>query len=808
MKRRHFIQTTATTAIAGLISIDQLTAQVISVKPIDFLQEQQENNMLYPHPLDGQEVEITPAGLSWFPAPGSSGYRVVIENTDGKSVYEAKTGDDPAHLPSEVLEPGAYHWNVFALNDQGEQVAERGKKSFIIAENVPELPWQDPEELLSKVSREHSRILYPKNMLPEIKKAIKGPRRKAWQQLYQKAVEALDTPPPTYPTYHLLNDPKERRLSYVDYFQYFRKYIDNALKHLSLAYLVSGEKRFAESAKRILLEVAGWSTDDKDVTSLRAEWGDEAGLSLAKYGHKAYDWLYDSFTDAEKEKVYKMCEERAAQAYRHLKEGHNYITYPGSNHDSRTITFLVEMAVALAHEAKDAPKWLDYGLRACATVYPHWAGQDGGWGNGLPYSVWYNDLYVSPFVSLKDQTGFDLWQRPFFRKFRNFYLYCSTPVAEIGPFGDASERTAPAAGSASSFSSLMWFHAHHYQDPYAGWWANQTPAIDEISNDYTLLYDAKAPEKKPVDIPHSSMFRGIGWAALHSDLADPANDNFLLFKSSPYGSVSHNHADQNSFAIMSGGKALAIPGGYYGPAYGQPHHADYTRATISKNSVLVNGEGQVKRSKDAYGKIVKFEEHPGMTYVAGDATAAYDGKLKFIRHVVLLRPSVFIVLDELEADQPANFQWLLHAFDKMEIGANTIVSSRAGKQLKVSLFSPVEFGITQTDQFAVPFNEGIPPEFQEEVENQWHVNAETKSKQRKLRIAAVMEVGNENVSPEVSIEPVKDWLTVNYQGESGKAEAWINLDQLGELPVEVAKKGINQQTLISGQDITGRQFKI
>ena len=60
-------------------------------------------------------------------------------------------------------------------------------------------------------------------------------------------------------------------------------------------------------------------------------------------------------------------------------------------------------------------------------------------------------------------------------------------------------------------------------------------------------------------MPSAALFRGIGWAGLHSALDNPQRDTFFLFKSSPFGSVSHSHADQNSFAIMKGGRALAIP---------------------------------------------------------------------------------------------------------------------------------------------------------------------------------------------------------------------------------------------------------
>jgi len=116
---------------------------------------------------------------------------------------------------------------------------------------------------------------------------------------------------------------------------------------------------------------------------------------------------------------------------------------------------------------------------------------------------------------------------------------------------------------------------------------------------------------------------GRSWLdGIHSSLSDPENDTFLLFESTPYGSVSHSHGDKNSFAIMKGGLALAIPSGHYGKRYGMPHHAGWTRSTKANNSALVNGKGQVLRSDKASGNIVHFKDKKGYTYVLGNATKA------------------------------------------------------------------------------------------------------------------------------------------------------------------------------------------
>ena len=63
---------------------------------------------------------------------------------------------------------------------------------------------------------------------------------------------------------------------------------------LSLAFLMTEANRYADAAKRILPEIVSWPTDDDDVTSVSARWGDEPGLSSSKCAHFAYDWFYDA----------------------------------------------------------------------------------------------------------------------------------------------------------------------------------------------------------------------------------------------------------------------------------------------------------------------------------------------------------------------------------------------------------------------------------------------------------------------------------------------------------------------------------
>lgn len=775
-----------------------------------FLAERNRDSMLFPRPADGMLIQISPPGLAWLPADEASGYRVEIKNSNGALVYEKTIGRDPVHLPDQVLESGKYTWDVAALDAQGNDSAQRGELSFTIAEDVPELPWIDPEVLLSRVPAGHPRLLYMKKDLPEIRATLETTRKRSWGGCLRAADRELDRPAPVYPEYHLIEERTRSRLEYSRYFGDFRRYINGALMRLSLAYLMTKEAKYADAAKRILLEVTDWPTNDADVTSVSARWGDEPGLSMSRCAHRAYDWLYDALSEEERARVLKMCEERAWQTYRRL-DRHNFLTSPGSSHEGRLIAYLSEMAVVMAGESEGAKTWLDFSLKALTTFYPHWGGHEGGWGAGPPYGLWYNEFYIPAFDALRMTADFDLWKRPFFNNVRYFFFYCTAIRGEIRPFGDSAEGGGPGARGGSGYASLLWYHAHRFNDPYMGWWVDQIRGWGGGYGDLSLMFEDAVPSKPPTDLPNSRVFNGVGWAGLHSDISKPDDDTFLLLKSSKYGSVSHSHADQNSFAIMKGGKALAIPSGYYGPTYGMPHHSEWTRATKANNCVLVNGEGQVIRSSKAKGHIAKFEDEKGLSYVLGDATPAYMGKMdKFYRHILFLRPGLFLMLDDLEAPEPAMFQWMLHAFEEMKLDSSVgrIISRRDDAVLDVYLRSPAGIVLSQTDQFDTPYNTGIPEDYHKDMPNHWHVTAETKQKAGKVRIGAVMAVSKDAEIFDVELLEQGCWFGARATGDFGVVEGWVQLRSDTSGPDSYGAEVSAGKSIICGTSADGKQFVV
>ena len=203
--------------------------------------------------------------------------------------------------------------------------------------------------------------------------------------------------------------------------------------------------------------------------------------------------------------------------------------------------------------------------------------------------------------------------------------------------------------------------------------------------------------------------------SLHSALGRPADDIHVTFKSSPYGSFSHSHADQNAFILNAYGESLAINSAYR-EFHNSPHHRDWTRQTISKNALLIDGLGQKAQSKAATGKITRYEETPRTVWTTGDATVAYqtgqkeEGRVQRVTRDLVFIDSRYVVLrDRVVLTTPGKLSWLTHAERNLTWDATTGTATVVGAQKKASLTTrviapDVSWRATVTDQFPVPLD--------------------------------------------------------------------------------------------------------
>jgi hypothetical protein len=661
-------------------------------------------------PADGATVTINPPPFTWVPSDAAVQYRLEVsadssfpENASICRVTEITTA-----ALTETLAPGTWYWRYRVSGKNGQTALSRSRR-FSVPPACPTFVFPDLAAAIAQVPRTHPRLFFPAAEWPALRQTIRDRRGSDAQALLRDAMKAVGQTLVPEPPYVQGKGP-ERGRNYQAVFRATRPPMD-AMERCALAYLITGDRRPGDEAKRRLLHFFGW--DPEGSTAYRHN--DEPAMWVMMRGVRAYDWTRDLFSADERTLVEAAMRVRARQFYEHLRARRRFHTSPYESHAARTLGFLGEVSLAFIHEWPEARDYLDYVLTLFWNVYPAWGKADGGWHEGPSYWAYYMEFALHFVVSLRQLTGIDLLRKPFFRNTPYYKLYTNPPYARTSAFGDG-EHQPPGRG----MGQLMYWFGTLLDNPHFIWYARELEAGPGRGCLGFLLGGGDVEGRPPSDLPPCRYFPGVGLVSMHAALGDPAADIHLLFHSDPYGSISHAHADQNAFTLEAFGEALAIASGYY-PWYGSDHHRNWQWHSRSSNTITFDdGQGQRPRDPSAGGRITAFRDTEHFAYVCGDATAAYGTELsRAERHILWAKPGLFLVYDELESRTPRRFEWRLHSLEAMALAHDSgrLTVSRGQARLQVQFLTPDRLELTQTDDSGWPPEDGSPP--------QWHLVATT-----------------------------------------------------------------------------------
>jgi hypothetical protein len=317
------------------------------------------------------------------------------------------------------------------------------------------------------------------------------------------------------------------------------------------------------------------------------------------------------------------------------------------------------------------------------------------------------------------------------------------------------------------------------KNPYWTWWADRYKVQPESAEPVLgFLWGAQpgVAAKAPSDMPASKVFRGIGVAILNTTLVDSADNVQVRFKSSPFGRQSHGHDPHNAFTLNAYGEALLV-NNVYRDLYGSPFHKGWAWETKSQNALLVNGQGQKPHSADPMGRIVAADFQDGLEYVAGEAAAAYQGKLRrYVRHVYFVKPDVVILVDDAEAAQPATFQWMVHGLSAFEVQGQQARLDRPKAGVLVDYAGIEGLRLKQWDGYEPqPDWKYLTSVKSSGMPNQWHVEAGTAEPAGSIFAATVLRPYRAGHSPTGAVRASRkgETLVLTVPGASGEVTCEI-----------------------------------
>jgi hypothetical protein len=710
--------------------------------------------LAHPEPTPATDVQLNPPTFRW-PRFTDGPWRVEVSRDASFSQPQiVGTTADTFLRPSEPMDTGTWYWRV--CNDKGDAWCPQ---PFTIPQTAYAWPVPATDVLLSHIPKAHPRLFIRPEDLPRLKAYALGDGKSVYDAILGNVEKShvLTRKIPTEQEYKDLAKPdaQGKIVPYRRAAMYLAQQIVDQMDKVCLLYQITGDQAYADNIKMRTLRAL--ELDPDGYTSNNSSDFGNADI-VAAMGF-AYDTIYDQFTEPQRQAIRDCIIKRI---YNFRGQAH---PFPEQNvfmaHGWQYIMLnMATGALAIYDESPQAKAYFDWSLRILIANYPWFGGNDGASAEGTKYhraihaqtTVRYHQFYYSA-------TGLNLTENPWFRNNLTYDMDAYGTGITHTQFGDNWLEPTP---TSRWLKTATCYWASWFKDPVIEKYYQAIPGKMSTgagilgvlwlgSQQAIPVLPAHFPLQTP---PGANLYRTNGLVFLHAQPDDEARDIFFEFRSSPYGSLGHAHADQNTFNVTAYGKQLMTDTGYY-YSYGDKHHYGWTVATQAHNSLLMDGKGQPNLKIHAYGQIQSFKREADRVSWIGEAATAYPDVAvkKFNRHVLWLKPDTYVVADDVLTQIPHTFQWLLHCPNKMQVEGNTILLSNDPAQAKVQLFNSQSLDISQTDQYAVPVTQFRNDIDSFKPQNQWHLTAGTTSRSTTFQQVAVIQVHRTGVTlPEVQVQ--------------------------------------------------------
>lgn len=617
-------------------------------------------------PIDDYSCEQNPPDFSWHKVNSAVSYDVIVCRDEALTdVVCEKTGlENPFYNFSEPFEPGTYYWSVRFHTESGLSVWQPARR-FLIEDDAFLFPVKEmPEVLENAKATGHPRYYTTRKNLSAFRANAKsGDLQQKVQAAYESAIASMSMPDFNYEKTYVYGEGGTalRNLFWKEVYSGHDR-----LHPITLAYVATGERKIGEHGVDLLMKMTKFTLPPWDENT------DTYLCFYAMYMSIFYDSLYDLLTPEQRTTVLDKISEAIHKADTKLFILDSFTQNPRASHEWNCGRYLLAATMLTVGEIEIAEERAKFLLPYYINqISPHQV-EDGGFRGGTGYWRYHNAVMMEEY--LRRSGVINVFDKAYYKNQLYFGLYMLPAGAPTGAFGDDG-TVAPDYYVSTIYNTQL----NRQKNPIAKWGIEQLgskPLNNPETFDYESFPDMEATA--PLQLANAKCFRDSGYAALHSDLIDK-NRVSLYFQSGWLGGTyGHQHPDQNGFILNAYGEKLAINSGFY-PYYMSPHHKNYSSKTYANNTITYNGgKGQPLQDGTAKGLITGFVTHNDFDYVAGDATKAYkearggtipEALEKVKRHILYLRPDLFIFVDDLAAKkgEEASFEFWLHADEDLKV---------------------------------------------------------------------------------------------------------------------------------------------
>lgn len=727
-----------------------------------------------PVPANGTAVSFNAPVLRWPLQKGKEVHYDVemsLDSTFGSGVISAYRLKGAMFIPHQQLASGNWFWRYRVVAKDWSAV-----HYFIVKPSALAMVSPPAAGFLAALPSSHPRILLDRNsILPQdpgsnaIAIEIVAEAKQALQRKGIVEADAItNRKGETAAQQKKINQDVVVQLGY---------HVERLISSLCQAYLIEKDPRYAAKAIAQALEVAHW--DPKGITGSSDFTDGFCMYSMAL----VFDTFYDQLTASQRTLLIGAIRQRAAGFYQHWVN--NIESKVLSGHVWQLILHaFFNSSLALYQHEPAAAQWLEYAYELFLGRAPILGGLDGGWEEGIYYLTMNMDMLVEIPEKIKAYTGFDfISAHPWYRNNADWFIYHVPPGSAPNGYGDNTEGIFQPPAAYASFATVLgsltgnpkfyWYldklkiyHKHDLaKEPILRWYRLTHPPQHNANGSTPAL-----------SFPMAQLSKEVGLVAMHTRPDHTPQNIMVTMRSSPLGAYGHVLADQNTFNILAGGERLFYRTGYK-IAMDDPHRLGWSKHTRGHNGVLINDNGQ-PYTAESFGQISRFLTGAELSYAKGDASQAYKsmeskedhGMKKFFRHIVMMKPGIVVIYDELEATAEVEWSWLIHSIERMQMDSvkNSFVSAVGQFKGTGRLWSSVPFRWELKDKFDVPaslFRDYEGMQLKSYPDNQWHLKAINKTKTAAIRFLSVICVATNNRPVQYSEHSTADGrLTIGVDG--------------------------------------------
>ncbi len=430
--------------------------------------------------------------------------------------------------------------------------------------------------------------------------------------------------------------------------------LSGAARDLAAAYLLTGEAKYADKAREILLGYAAkyLTYELHDVHGRKGRGGRVGAQTLDEATWlirivQAFDAIRDRLSEEDIATIRDKLLLPAAQvAWSERMPIHNISCW------RNTAYLLVGLALDredMVRQALNGPSGLRNQLEE--GVIPPGVWYEGAWGYHF-----YTLNALLPAVQACKRAHID-FPPPQYKQMYMAPLHFVAPDGLLPAFNDSGY---------SSIGGTAWMYAiayGEYGDPLMAW-AAQKGSRRRLE---VLLWGSDRPLKAAEPSFDSELLPEAGYAILRTGTwAKPAGatmpPNYAVIDFGPHGG-GHGHPDKLSFMLWLGGTLIGSDAGSI--SYGNPMHGGYYRRTLAHNTVVVDGRSQAPCT----GEFIFFADGRN-TAAAGTRTdAAYPG-VELVR-VCALSGSRFIDVYWALSESEHTYDWIFRGKGEFSCSVET-----------------------------------------------------------------------------------------------------------------------------------------